>query len=262
MSKTTYSRTSGARILPPTWTVIRNRYPLLDGQVLHPDERCQYDALDEKGRDEFVRTAAAMGFQIPEDMRFARDEKWKSGKDYPGAVPEHEGHKEDAELNAPKERAAEKLGISVNELDKALRNFTGAVILSALPEGIEIYRTIGLFAEKRTLENGILTNHPLGSYFEPGAPNRYKNLIEFYQKTAVLQEWNGDEYHVVFTLKRKVYVLTGSAKMQSVGDGMVMPGGATQYYIPNLTLDDVQESLFYERLTKTQFTDYTEAEAK
>lgn len=253
MSKTTYSRTSGAHILPPTWAVIRKRYPLLADQVLHPDERCQYDALDEEGQAEFVRIAAALAVQIPENMRFAREKEWKSGKNYPGAVPKHNGHNAAAKLNVSEAQASPKLGITVEQLNKVLKNFTGNVILSELPEDTEIYRTIGLFVDERNLKYGIPTNHPLGPYFEPVSPNQYKNLTEFYQKTAVLQEWNGDEYHVVFTLKKKVYVLIGDAKMQSVGGKMVMPGGATQFYIPNLTLDAVQESSLYQRLTKTQF---------
>lgn len=259
MSKTTYSRTSGAHILPPTWAVIRKRYPLLANQVLHPDERCEYDALDDDGKAEFVRLAAAQAFNIPDDMRFARSKDWAAGKSYPGAVPESNGYEEPAEiLNETKENSAKKLGISVEKLNEILENFTGDVILSELSEDTETYRTIGLFANEKSIKKGILTNHPLGPYFEPSSPNRYKSLIEFYQKTAVLQEWNGDEYHVIYTLKKRIYALIGKAKMQCVGDGMVMPGGATQYYIPHLTLDDIQEADPYQRLTKTQFTDDTE----
>lgn len=250
---TTYSRSDGTDLLEDTWSAIKDRVDA--GEILDPAHRSQYEAASKEQKRRFDRLIASASIKTPPDMGFARSHYSPAPADYPGAVEQHLGNHEPAELVGitDKQLVADRLGIHLEDLGKALATFSGEVRMTLILEDEAIYRTFGLLLDDRSLDNGEITNKLLGQYFAVSTPEKYENIIEFYQKTAIKVEWNGDRYHVQYTIKKPIYALVGMVGMQHIGDGRVLPGGATQYFIPGMTEDFVNEEVSLNNIIKTQF---------
>ncbi|WP_075323765.1 hypothetical protein [Acidithiobacillus albertensis] len=247
---TTYSRSDGTDLLEDTWGAIKDRVDA--GEILDPAHRSQYEAASKENQQRYNRLIA--NEEIPNDIGCARAPFSPAPADYPGAVDQSLGHQEPVVLNnTNRQSVADRLGISTTQLERELANFSGEVTLFELPEGTTIYRTIGLVVNEKSMEKGEITNKLLGQYFEVSSPDKYESIIEFYQKTAVKIEWNGDQYHVAYTIKKPVYALVGTAGMQHIGDGRVLPGGAGQYYIQGVTEEHIYEEVSRKNMIKTQF---------
>ncbi|MDD5278723.1 hypothetical protein [Acidithiobacillus sp.] len=247
---TTYSRSDGTDLLEDTWGAIKDRVDA--GEILDPAHRSQYEAASKENQQRYDRLIA--NEKIPNDMGCARAPFSPAPADYPGAVDQSLGHQKPVVLNnTNKQSVANRLGISTIQLERELANFSGEVTLFELPEGTTIYRTIGLVVNEKSMGKGEITNKLLGQYFEVSSPDKYESIIEFYQKTAVKIEWNGDQYHVAYTIKKPVYALVGTAGMQHIGDGRVLPGGAGQYYIQGITEEHINEEVSLNNIIKTQF---------
>ncbi len=202
---TTYSRTSGAGILPGTWQAVLARYP---GQRLTPQERLSWDAATDSDRAEFLRLAALPLTRPPAFLRFDLAANPYAPWQYPAAVPATQGMPSDGHLRggqSPAE-AATLLGISEDRLAMELAKFHGPVDVIKLLPGQKLYRTVVLTA--KTTRYGSVTNRILGDYWESNSPNIHPSLDAWRRATAVLAEWNGDYGYLEVTLEREIVVLS------------------------------------------------------
>lgn len=261
MSGISYARTDGTDLLPATWEEVKRNKDIPNKEILDPARRTQYDVATEAQKQEFDRMAAMEKWRPPDNMPFARAEGWEDETRYPGAVSEAQGEVANGSLTGiAMEDAARKLGINdVGALAKILKNFSGPVTMTEIPAGTTIYRTVGLMVKDYTLKDGLVTNKLLGTYFEVSSPDNYKNVIEFYQQTAVRPEWNGDMYHIAITLRDSIFALQGRVAMQKIyhRSNKVLPGGAMQYYIHELTdanlTDPISAKNLRDILIRTRF---------
>lgn len=229
----TYSRTSGADILPLTWEAVRNRHP---HQCLEPHERTSWDASTPAQRENFVALANQKLTVPPEFLRFDLAKNPYAAGKYPAAVQSSYGHRANGHL-APGQSidtAAYQLGISHKQLVEELAKFSGQVSVIKLLAPMKLYRTVGLTAS--SVAYGAVTNQILGSYWEPVCPSDYPSVQAWRQATAVLAEWNGDFGYIEVVLDREITVLSGTVGMQFVdcAHDLVLPGGGHQYFVPNM----------------------------
>jgi hypothetical protein len=247
MSGTSYSRTDGTAILPGTYEYVRARGDIPDADKLPANERYTYDTCTPDERQAFDLKASTMQFEPPSYIKFDLAQGSDPIFNYPGATDSSHGLKAGGEFydgDSPKDMAS-RLRISVEQLTVELGKFSGKVALELLPKGRVIYRTIGLTASYSLGPHGSITNKILSTYWEPTSPNKYADEAHWRAQTAVKAEWNGDYAHVKLTLNQDVLVLSGKVGMQKIersGDA-VLPGGATQYFIPNLNSSHIEESL-------------------
>jgi hypothetical protein len=248
MSGTSYSRTDGIAILPGTYAFVRTRRDIHDADKLPANQRYSYDTCTNDEREAFDLIASAAKFEPPSYIKFDLAKGSDPIFNYPGATDPSQGFIAGGEFHEGDSRRdmAHRLGISEEALAHELSKFSGKVTLVLLPKGRVIYRTIGLTASKHSLGlHGSITNKILHTYWEPTSPNKYVDEAHWRAKTAVKAEWNGDYAQVRLTLKQDVLVLSGRVGMQKIdrnGDA-VLPGGAVQYFIPNLTSSYIVENL-------------------
>lgn len=248
VSSTTYSRSDGSAILLGTYQYVRARTDILDADKLASSDRYTFDTCTDEERQAFIWAATNPQFEPPAFLRFNLADGLDPVLPYPGAVDYDEGWATTGvlEMAQPVEQIAASMGITVSKLTEILYTFSGGVGLVRLEPGTSIYRTIGLTASSHSLSTpGTITNRILHEFWEPSSPNKYKNEADWRAKTAVKAEWNGDYGHVRFTLKREVLAMMGLVGMQKIArnGNAILPGGAIQYFIPNLTGEDIVESI-------------------
>ena len=167
--------------------------------------------------------------------------------------------------------AAKKLLISSTDVIDALRNFSGAVIFAILEPGTVLHRAVGLTIPaddqtqggEKTLR-GSIVGQLVGKYWEAQAPNTYASSGEWQSKTAQINltnlkkltnltnlanqsEWGASLSggYVRVVLAKPVAALMGMTAMQKLqgSSGKVLPGGATQYFVPRLRESDLAQPL-------------------
>ncbi len=233
MSGTTYSRTGGTSLLPGTWeAVLKFHGP---GSVIPVEDRLSWDDATPEQQRLFMQMATQDRMRPPDFLRFnLAQTAGPNLPEYPGAVSSEQGRPADGRLIGSIEQACTRLVIDAERMREELAKFSGPVVLTELPAGHTLYRTVGLTASGAAY--GSVTNKLLGDYWEPDPPSTHASIEAWRSATAVKAEWNGDFGYIKVTLSSPVYALAGTAGMQVVdaARNLVLPGGGSQIFIPNL----------------------------
>lgn len=259
MSKTTYPRSEGARIVKGTWEAIRRRKDVHSDDSLMSDERYSYDMADDETKKGFDRLASQELLMPPDCLRFNIWKIHDNSEQYPGqqalSLYVATGYADylDDDIcdifneysDASNIETFRELWGSKEKLNEILKTFHGRVEILYLHPRQVLYRTIGLIADKDLVKNGCITNKILGEYWQSENPNLYKNIDDWRANAAVFAEWNGDYGHVKIRLKKGLLSLRGTVSQQAISKNgnYVLPGGGNQYYIPNITQSSISNQI-------------------
>ena len=259
MTSMSYSRSAGHAILAGTWEAVKARRDIPDTSKLDPAERYTYDTASPSDKLKFIALSLQEQNQPPDFLRFSLATNKEPIENYPGQAASStfiaNGHLLGATAEMQIKALTGRVGsdgmvrlLSDPEwLGRELAKFHGPVTILLLLSSTKIYRTVGLIANEHGLLHGVITNKLLGDYWEAQAPGQYLDVNEWRAKTAVLAEWNGDYGHIEVTLKQDLYVLYGLVAQQKIdrGDGHVLPGGGSQYFIP-----EIKDNMLVEKMDR------------